>query len=262
MTDRFPIISWLMVLFTLKTVIGTDGLRIKRIAGGSDAGPQEFPYQVSLRFYSIHICGGALISERHVLSAAHCMCELIDEPYEELTVVTGSTNIRTGGQRHVVESVQCHPHYVFGVDDSWEHDLAVIRLTKNVILSPYQSPISLPTCDTAANVRAVITGWGRSDPRSILHENLQKLSVHTLENTDCQTYYNNTILPSQICTLEKKGLGACKGDSGSPLVQDGVLIGIFSWTKPCAIGSPDVFTRIYSHLIFVKEAMEDDNNNV
>lgn len=43
-----------------------------------------------------------------------------------------------------------------------------------------------------------------------------------------------------------------QGDSGGPLVANGELIGIVSWGKPCAVGKPDVFTRVYYYREWIK----------
>ncbi|KAK2588764.1 hypothetical protein KPH14_001644 [Odynerus spinipes] len=232
------------------------GPRVKRIVGGKDADLYEFPFQVSLRYSNtIHICGGALISERHVLSAAHCVCELFEEPYDDLSVVTGTNSVKEGGVIHKVENVRCHPDYVYGAEDSWTHDLLVITLKDNVIWNSAQRPIDLPIFDTPENVSVVLSGWGRHHSHGPLSNILQKVTLTTISNEDCQKYYNNTILPSQMCTFERKGIGACKGDSGSPLTYNGQLVGIFSWTKPCAVGSPDVYTRVYRFMDFIKDAM-------
>ncbi|KAL0102755.1 hypothetical protein PUN28_018213 [Cardiocondyla obscurior] len=59
-----------------------------------------------------------------------------------------------------------------------------------------------------------------------------------------------------MCTLERKGIGACEGDSGSPLVYNDTVISIFSWTKPCALGFPDVFIKVNYFIDFIKEAMQ------
>ncbi|KAL2743597.1 chymotrypsin-2-like isoform X1 [Vespula maculifrons] len=230
----------------------TRGSRVKRIAGGEDSDSKEFPFQVSLRYSdAVHICGGALISERHVLSAAHCVCELFEEPYDDLSVVTGTRNVKRGGQVQRVKNVHCHPDYVFGAENSWTHDLVVLTLSENVTLSSKQNLIDLPASDTPENVSAILTGWGRRHSLGPLSNVLQKVTLTTITNEDCQKYYNNTILPSQLCTLEHKGVGACKGDSGSPLTYNDQIVGIFSWTKPCAVGSPDVYTRIYQFIDFI-----------
>ncbi|KYN09021.1 Chymotrypsin-2, partial [Trachymyrmex cornetzi] len=238
---------------------GIRALRIRRLVGGQPAIESEFPYQVSVRYYNLHICSGALISDRHVLSAAHCICGLIDEPSEELSVHTGSINLKEG-EKHAVKDVICHPDYVYGSEKSWTADLVVIMLAKEICISSSQSPIALAMHDDVPiGQQAIISGWGRVHPFSWLSRDLQKLSVPIIDNNVCQAYYKNTtILNSQICTFEKKGIGACKGDSGSPLVHNCILIGIFSWTKPCALGFPDVFTRVSHFMDFIKQVMQDN----
>lgn len=260
--DRFCIIVTLfsvVVSIMDHNVTGqeTYGPRVKRIVGGKDADSYEFPYQVSLRYLdTVHICGGALVSERHVLSAAHCVCEIFEEPYDDLSVVTGTNSVRDGGEFHEVENVRCHPDYIFGAKDSWTHDIVVITLRDNVTSNIAQRPIDLPTFDVPENVTTILSGWGRHNSHGTLSDTLQKVTLTTISNEDCQKYYNNTILPSQMCTFEREGIGACKGDSGSPLTYNDHLVGIFSWTRPCAIGSPDVYTRVYRFMDFIKDAMK------
>lgn len=104
------------------------------MVGGQDAVESEFPYQVSLRYYDLHICSGALISDRHVLSAAHCICGLIDEPSEELYVRTGIINLKEG-KNHGVKDIKCHPNYIYGSEMSWTADLVVITVRHIFILS-------------------------------------------------------------------------------------------------------------------------------
>lgn len=243
------------------TINDASGYRVKRIAGGEEAETEDFPYQVSLRYEGLHVCGGALVSRTHVLSAAHCVCGLFDEPYDELTVVTGTNSIHSGGQVNAVADVRCHPRYKFGLQSSWVNDLVLITLNASVTINRLQSPIALASADIGEDARAVITGWGRSDPRGYLHKKLQKLSVRVLNNGDCQKRHNVSVLPSQLCTYSGKGSGACMGDSGGPLVSGGKLVGIFSWTKPCALGSPDVFSRIPHFVDFIESAMKTNETN-
>lgn len=66
-------------------------------------------------------------------------------------------------------------------------------------------------CDVPVGRHGIISGWGRVHPFSWLSRKLQKLSVPIIDNDVCQAYYKNiTILSSQICTFERKGVGACK----------------------------------------------------
>ncbi|XP_072752169.1 chymotrypsin-2-like [Anoplolepis gracilipes] len=254
-----PIVLCLLITLILDVIsFGVGAHRVRRLIGGVAAGESEFPYQVSLRYYNVHICSGVLINDRYVLSAAHCVCGLIDEPTEEFGVRIGSVDFKKG-ETYAVKSVKCHPDYVYGPDSSWIADLVVIMLAKKVHLSfSHVEPISLATCNTTIGERAIVSGWGRTHPFGWLSQNLRKLSVSIIDNEVCQEHYKNTtIFNSQICTLEGKGVGACKGDSGDPLVYNNILIGIFSWTKPCAIGFPDVFTRISDFTDFIAQAMLD-----
>jgi len=86
------------------------------------------------------------------------------------------------------------------------------QLAKEICISSCQSPIALATHDDVPiGQQAIISGWGRVHPFSWLSRDLQKLSVPIIDNNVCQTYYKNTtILNSQICTFERKGIGACK----------------------------------------------------
>lgn len=85
------------------------------------------------------------------------------------------------------------------------------QLAKEIRISPSQSPIALATHDVPIGQQAIISGWGRVHPFSWLSRDLQKLSVPIIDNNVCQAYYQNiTILSSQICTFERKGIGACK----------------------------------------------------
>jgi secreted trypsin-like serine protease len=112
--------------------------RVRRVAGGTNAIESEFPYQVSLMYYNVHICGGALISDRHVLSAAHCICGLIDEPSTELHVRIGSVNFKRGSI-YSVKNITCHPDYVYGPEASWIADLVVITV-RSISSSSSSSP--------------------------------------------------------------------------------------------------------------------------
>ncbi|XP_020288284.1 chymotrypsin-2-like [Pseudomyrmex gracilis] len=250
---------WLLIILTLDVInYETQAIRVRRLVGGTNAAESEFPYQASLRYFDLHICSGTLISDKHVLSAAHCVCGLIDYPSEELSVRTGSVKL-TEGEKHAVKSITCHPDYRYGPEESWTADIVVITLAEQICVSASQLPIALATRKTPDGERAVISGWGRVRPFSFLSRNLQKLSLPIIDNKMCQEYYKNfTILDSQICTFERKGIGACKGDSGNPLVYNNTLVGVFSWTKPCAIGFPDVFTNVIYFTDFIERVIQTD----
>lgn len=99
------------------------------MVGGDDIEITKVPYQVSIRYSGFHICGGTLISDRHVLTAAHCVADLFEEPYEELTIVTGTANLKSGGETHGAEAVAWHDGFVNGLKSYWINDIAVITVS-------------------------------------------------------------------------------------------------------------------------------------
>lgn len=91
------------------------------------------------------------------------------------------------------------------------------QFVKEICISPSQLPIALATFDPFALMfasterHAIISGWGRINSFGWPSQNLKKLSVSIIDNDVCQAYFNDTIiLSSHICTLERKGVGACK----------------------------------------------------
>ncbi|XP_018400105.1 PREDICTED: serine protease 48-like, partial [Cyphomyrmex costatus] len=94
------------------------------IVGGQNAIPGEFPHQVSLRYNDNHVCGGSIISQTKILTAAHCVT-VPKPPYNDFKVATGSISI-TGGQLHNVKKITVHPQFSNSYEDAWINDIAVI----------------------------------------------------------------------------------------------------------------------------------------
>ena len=101
-----------------------------RIIGGTQATIDEFPYQVSLRRNGDHYCGGAIISPWHILTAAHCVVNVMKPPYRDISIQTGSSvSYGKWGDRHFIRRVVVHPNYSTSEDASFANDLAVITVS-------------------------------------------------------------------------------------------------------------------------------------
>ncbi|XP_049801274.1 mite allergen Der p 3-like [Schistocerca nitens] len=230
------------------------GLPEDRIVGGEDAAPGEFPAIVSLQVDESHNCGANVLDEQWLLTAAHC----VDVDTSQLSVLAGTVNISSGGTRHRANKVVVHSRY--SPEDSWVNDVALIRvepalLIDNVTVAAARLPEQWQ--DTPAGTPAVIIGWGRLWQNGDLPDMLQKVDTAIVDQQECfDVYaYNYTIHDSQICSeVPLPDKGACNGDSGSPMLVDGVVVGLASWQQGCALeGYPTVYTRVSHFVDWIEE---------
>ncbi|KAL7740808.1 hypothetical protein ACLKA6_013660 [Drosophila palustris] len=225
--------------------IGWPGFPEGRIINGYEARAGEAPFIVSLQStLNAHYCAGSLISDRVVLTAAHCMTS------SSFQVVAGAhsrtdkstTQVRKGSSSRQI----IHESYGGGVGP---YDIGLIFLEEPFDLTALDrngdspvSTVSLPSYQFEASTDGVLFGWGRDNSGS-LPDKLQKLDVDILSYADCKSKMplGNKLADSNICTFTAGTTdGACNGDSGGPLVTrkpDGSFqqVGIVSWGyTPCA----------------------------
>ncbi|XP_046613071.1 trypsin delta-like [Neodiprion virginianus] len=220
-----------------------------RIVGGVATSIDEVPYQVSLQVFGSHICGGALISDTWVLTAAHCMVY----PTAWFTIRSGSTLSNSGGSTTSFASVINHASYS---SNRWGipiNDIALIQLSSAVSLGSTRAAISLYSANEEAVVGspAVITGWGALTEGGSSPVVLQTVTVPIVSKSDCNTAYSiwGGLPDGQICAaVPEGGMDACQGDSGGPLAISGRLAGVVSWGNGCArAGWPGVYTEVASY---------------
>ncbi|XP_076181198.1 uncharacterized protein LOC143153663, partial [Ptiloglossa arizonensis] len=222
----------------------------EKIVGGQDAKPAQFPYTVSLRMDGQHNCGGSILSNYHILTAAHC-AKIFEKHIDQASVASGSIYLNRGGNRYRVAAVYIHPGYYTDHDK----DIAIMKLTEPINFNNNQQSIALPTARPPENVYAVVSGYGYvSSPPSHISNTLRYLDLKIIEFNRCKRFYYPD-LTTAICTLDGENIGICSGDSGSPLVYNNQVVGLVSRTVPCAKGYPDIFTSVYDNIDFVHQAM-------
>jgi len=220
-----------------------------RIVGGESAADGQFPYQISMRNGGSHSCGGSILDETTILCAAHCVDGV---SAAQLTVVAGTNTLNAGGDSHKVSSISMHKDY-----DSWniQNDISILKLATPLDLSnPKIGVVGLPSSNIGGGENVILSGWGRTSYPGNIPNDLQWINLRTITVDECKSLQTGSeIIDSEVCTLTQSGEGACHGDSGGPLVDtNGNQIGIVSWGTPCARGYPDVFTRVYSFLDWIK----------
>lgn len=154
--------SQLTVLFLLAFAIGTLALEGDRIVGGQEAGRGQFPHQASLRLSNgtRHFCGGAIISDRYVLSSAHCTQGRNSAPIN-VQVAVGAHRRSDAGILHIVLRIVNHPRYNAR---RIENDISVIHTVQRIIFGPNVRAIRLPTRNVpvANGVALTVSGWGQT----------------------------------------------------------------------------------------------------
>src|SRR5215469_5437713 len=208
----------------------------RKIVGGTDTKIEDHPWQVALSVPwpdgSSSFCGGSLIQDRWVLTAAHCFPS--KQPVSP-RMKTGVTDRETGtwietSKVFVHEGYDGHTH---------ENDIALIKLKGNVageVIPLAQGGEELRPCQMLE-----ITGWGTTAENGAAAAILQKAEVPLVDNGMCNAgdAYNGEIKPGMMCAgYREGGIDSCQGDSGGPLVlrgKDGpVLAGVVSWGEGCA----------------------------
>uniref|UniRef100_A0A8C8HNL1 Serine protease hepsin n=1 Tax=Oncorhynchus tshawytscha TaxID=74940 RepID=A0A8C8HNL1_ONCTS len=236
------------VLSLLCQDCGRRSLTEDRIVSGVDARQGSWPWQVSLQYDGVHQCGGSIISDRWIVSAAHCFPErnrqvsrwrvLLGSIYNKLT----HKNVRVLEVKTVVYHSSYLPFVDPNIDDN-SRDIAVLALAQ-----------PLHFTGTLADV-------------------LQEANVPIINDAVCNApdYYDNQITTSMFCAgFEKGGTDACQGDSGGPFVAEDSLskasryrlLGVVSWGTGCAMAKkPGVYTRVSRFLPWISSAMRTYHNS-
>ncbi|KAL5273758.1 hypothetical protein ACFFRR_000481 [Megaselia abdita] len=240
-----------------------------RIVGGS-AVKKPVAYQVSLQYKRRaffewttlsfqnwdHFCGGSIIAENFILTAAHCLAGFGDD-FSKISVLAGTTKRSSGGTRHYIDKTKSHEKFLNLVSN----DIAVIKLKTPIRLdNKTRGAIEIEgDQDIDGEIPVILTGWGFSTPIRIgvLPQTLQVLNYTTISNQKCKEEGFN-VSEREVCASKGFLKGACAGDSGGPLVtaDRSQQIGVVSYgTRLCAIGLPDAFTRVSKFVDWIKSAI-------
>ena len=201
--------------------------------------------------YMTEGCGGALVGDKYVITAAHCVD---DKSLIDLHVRVGDTSLDTTFEATAftvgVERVKKHPNYGLTVPEA--NDIAIIELATPVSLYDYPNikPACLPEASAKFPGPAIVSGWGTVESGSYANSWLHEANVTVFEDGKCGDM-NDWMTDDMLCAgLMQGGKDACQGDSGGPLVapdpannHSQTLIGVVSWGFGCA---GDILTSVWS----------------
>lgn len=151
------------VAFVLTATFGLP-LFEERVFGGQEAKPGQFPHQISLRLFRNnthrHICGGSIISDRFILTAAHCY-PLMYPNVSDYRVIVGA-HLNNGDDGHAYDVIRITPHEDYN-DTSFIHDVALIEVNATIEFDERVAPIALHREFIGGDIQAIASGWGRTN---------------------------------------------------------------------------------------------------
>uniref|UniRef100_A0A7M4EPT2 Coagulation factor IX n=1 Tax=Crocodylus porosus TaxID=8502 RepID=A0A7M4EPT2_CROPO len=197
-----------------------------RVVGGMESKKGEIPWQVHLTNNDKGFCGGSIVNERWIVTAAHCLV-----PGAEITVVAGKPKKKKGAL--------------------------------SLMLNSYVTPICIAskefTNNLLKNAMGTVSGWGSLFFRGRTSHVLQVLKVPYVDRSTCLKSSTFSILPNMFCAgYQTGGKDTCTGDSGGPHTTDiegtWFLTGITSWGEDCAQeGKYGIYTRVSRYVKWIKE---------
>uniref|UniRef100_K7FLH8 Mast cell protease 3-like n=1 Tax=Pelodiscus sinensis TaxID=13735 RepID=K7FLH8_PELSI len=225
------------------------------IVGGREARPHSRPYMALVNLVKERkahgICGGFLIQEDVVLTAAHCNCDV-----GNLTVLLGAHNVsrkEQGTQEIGVRRRIPHPKFI---DATLENDLMLLQLQRQAELTTAVGTIALSGNKVKRGAVCSVAGWGQTNFKinGSTSPTLQEVDLTVMNRNMCLSCNYLPFVPSRmLCVGDPEGRKTpFLGDSGGPLVCDGKAQGIVSYGS--ANGStPSVFTKLSKYLCWIQK---------
>ncbi|XP_054435681.1 chymotrypsin-C [Pteronotus mesoamericanus] len=239
-----------------------------RVVGGDDARPHSWPWQISLQYLKDdtwrHTCGGTLIANNFVLTAAHCISNA-----RTYRVALGKYNLAVDDEEG--------SHYVdvdtIFVHEKWNsflvrNDIALIKLAESVELSDTIQLACLPEAGSVMpqDYPCYVTGWGRLRTNGPIAEELQQGLQPVVDHATCtqKDWWGNMVRDTMVCAGGDGVTSACNGDSGGPLncqAENGSweVRGIVSFGSGLSCNmrkKPAVYTRVSAYIDWINEKMQ------
>ena len=258
--------------------------------GGRPVAPGQTPWQAQIYrskakpkgdeelWRAQHNCGGVLISPEWVLTAAHCVVDMIEDREAGWRVRLGVRDL--GGEpgttyavdRWVMNSRYQKRALPDGPPNMYANDIALVHIKADADTRPSAGgapiePIQIYRSRVADLAEVTAIGWGMTEmkPKSFSAITL-KVDLNVMPQQLCVSrpdYGPQRVNDTVMCAAREKAK-TCRGDSGGPVIlatqRPAQLVGLVSWGKQDCTGDgqPSVFTRVQSHLGWIDAAMKLD----
>ncbi|XP_071794314.1 trypsin-like [Asterias amurensis] len=231
----------------------------QRIVGGDDAAHGAWPWYAQLYFRGEFNCGGTLLDNKYIITAAHCVFNSGRQIAANWRVVLGKNRENDSDNDEYYSDVTEIIRHESYNDDNLDNDIAVMVLASP---PPEDSQFINSVCLDAGGFDSTsicfVVGFGLTSENGDSADVLQEAMVPIISNGECNapTSYDGDITDNMLCAGYMQGrVDACQGDSGSPLVcsrreeSAGIdrwyLAGVASWGKGCGRANyPGVYADV------------------
>ncbi|XP_026200691.1 duodenase-1-like isoform X2 [Anabas testudineus] len=245
------------LLFYLLTWLGQNA-NGSEIINGAKVGKKSMLFMASVQNDKGHVCGGFLISEDFVLTAAHC-----DDKSDLSRVVLGTHDLKRVDNNTIrrIEKKCKHPSYK---NVKFGNDIMLLKLSKKAQLNKKVKLIGLPKTgkEIKDNQKCSVAGWGSTKTGGNSVDDLQVVEVPIINLNACKKQWEEVQfnLPANIICAGgyQTENGFCQGDSGGPLVCNKMAVGVVSFNRrSCDYPNvPNVYTDISKYLPWITSILK------
>ncbi|ERE70174.1 kallikrein-1-like protein [Cricetulus griseus] len=236
-----------------------------RIIGGSDCEKSSQPWQAAIYHYTKFQCGGILVDPKWVLTAAHCY----SDKYQVWLGRNSLDENEPSAQHLFVHKSFPHPDFNMdllknnsqNLEADYSNDLMLLQLTQPAEITDSVKVLSLPTEEPTMGSTCLASGWGSVEPIDFEYpENLQCVNLKLLPIEECIKAHAQKVTDLMLCAGDlEEGKDTCVGDSGGPLICDGMFQGVTSW-GPAPCGKPDkpgIYTKLIEFVPWINEVIKE-----
>ncbi|CAH2232285.1 jg25452 [Pararge aegeria aegeria] len=234
-----------------------------RVVGGKPSQPTAWPWTVALYRDGMFHCGGVIINQNWIMTAAHCVNKFWQHYYEVQVGMLRRFSFSPQEQNYRITHVIVNQNYN---QESMKNDLSLLRVKPGIQFSRWARPICLPSPEVAgsdwmwgppAGTICTAVGWGATEERGPDPDHMREVEIPIWENCKHEEDQSG----KEICAgFMAGGKDACQGDSGGPLLcrnpmntQQWYVAGIVSHGDGCGRkDEPGVYTRVSLFVPWIK----------
>ncbi|XP_060597388.1 uncharacterized protein LOC132751247 [Ruditapes philippinarum] len=243
-----------------------------KVSGGFETIKGMHPWQVTIQRKEeewSHLCGGTIINDKWILSAAHCFDDFEKRKLDlkDLRVIVGVHDLTKHDEYEdifYIEYIVKHWNYSEFKRSYAINDIVLLKLKSYIIFNDFKQPACLPESSDLSETKCEVSGWGKEKENGSITDTLRAAQVAIIQEHDCRLTLGKDypIDFGKVICAGDDGADTCQGDSGGPLICEingkSTIIGITSWGKGCGRKeAPGVYTKVSKYLKWINNQISN-----